>query len=639
MALTYLDITVIVLFLVAFLYIGIHFRGKAGNSLTDFFLGGRGLPWYIAGMSMVATTFAADTPLAVSEMVAESGISKNWLWWSFLTGGMLTTFFFADLWRRANILTELEFIDIRYSGRSARFLRGFKAVYLGVFMNCMILGWVNLAFNSLLTAFFGVPEQQVIFFTGAAMLLALSYSSVSGLLGIAITDAFQFIVALTGTVILAFLVVNSEDVGGISELQGTLPNAYFDYFPSLSNNGLDATHTLTLSVGAFLSYIGIQWWSSWYPGAEPGGGGYIVQRMMSTRTEKDSVLASLFFQITHYCLRPWPWIVVGLCAIMLYDPGIALDNPALEQKVLELKEQGVPLQELDQHIPALAEAGEGSKLQQAAHYTYNPRLGYVFAMKDFLPSGLRGLLLVAFIAAYMSTVSTHLNWGASYLVNDLYLPYLSKRKKDDRAQVRISRIVTVGIMALSLVITTQITSISGVWEFILECGAGLGLVLILRWYWWRINAWSEITATIIPFIAYGIGKLLLEPQLGAGFVENRGTFYFTVGITTIAWLLVTYITPAVDRDKLKSFYSRVRPDGAWEKVARDMGEQGESNSLGGLLVCWISSVALVYSVLFLTGDLILGRYGSAFIYGGSALAAFLVLRYAMGHTRIFRREE
>ncbi len=417
MELAVVDIVLIVAFLLLSVFIAWWFKDRAGKSLDDFFLGGRNLPWYMAGLSMVATTFAADTPLAVSEMVAENGISRNWLWWCFLSGGMLTTFFFADLWRRSGVLTELELIDIRYSGKPARFLRNFKAVYLGLFMNCMIIAWVNLALGSLLRVFFGLSETEMYLWVFLGMGVAALYSSLSGLLGIVVTDAIQFFIALIGTVILAVLVVNSPEVGGVEQLKAKLPADYFHFFPSVgekSGNG-GMVSTFTLSVGAFLSYIGIQWWASWYPGAEPGGGGYIAQRMMSTRTEKDSVWATLFFQVAHYCIRPWPWIIVALCAVYLYGAPYNMEED-LREKVLEKKEAGVEKAELPEHIPELkAKQEQDPEMKKVLAQMYNKREGYVYAMRDFLPAGLRGLLLVAFIAAYLSTVSTQLNWGATII--------------------------------------------------------------------------------------------------------------------------------------------------------------------------------------------------------------------------------
>ncbi|MEM9023282.1 MAG: sodium:solute symporter family protein, partial [Bacteroidota bacterium] len=563
MQLAFIDWAIIVAFLLLSLWIGLRYRNQAGRSLTDFFLGGRNLPWYVAGISMVATTFAADTPLAVSELVAQNGISGNWLWWSLLMSGMLTTFFFARLWRRANVLTDLELIAIRYHGPQARFLRGFRAIYLGLFMNGMIIGWVNLALMSLLTEFFGIPDDQVLWYILGAMAVAMTYSALSGLKGVAITDMVQFAIAMIGCIILAVLVLNSEEVGGVAGLKANLPATYFELFPSVgsSTDSSSVVQALSLSIGTFLSFVVVQWWASWYPGAEPGGGGYVAQRLMSTKNERHAVLSTLFFQVGHYCLRPWPWILVGLCAVFLYSPEFRLDDPAALDAIASFKAEGISLENaraqsavLDAYL-SNPESPEG----RAIRYAFNERLGYVYAMADYLPTGLKGLLLVAFLAAYLSTISTQLNWGASYLVNDFLLLVRKPAPNEDpeqqaRQQVRISRITTVAIMLISLAITSQLDSISGVWRFIIECGAGLGLVLILRWYWWRINAWSEIAATVAPFIGYAIGHYWLENVFGPGFTKHNGPFLFTVGFTTICWLTVTAITAPTARETLLAFY-------------------------------------------------------------------------------------
>lgn len=581
MVLSIWDWAIIAAYLLLSLYIGLKYREQAGKSLSDFFLGGRTLPWHIAGLSMVATTFAADTPLAVTELVAKNGISGNWLWWNMLIGGMLTTFFFAKLWRRAEILTELEFVEIRYSGKPAAFLRGFKAVYLGIIMNCIIIGWVNVALISILKVFFNLPENQVLWYTLAAMLITAVYSTLSGLKGVAITDAIQFGIAMIGCIVLAILVVNSDKIGGIDGLKAKLPSWSLSFFPTISSKtpASGVASTLSISIGAFFAYSLVQWWSSWYPGAEPGGGGYVAQRMMSAKNEKHSVYATLFFQIAHYCVRPWPWIFVGLCAIILY--------------------------------PDLADSDK--------------KLGYVLAMRDYLPIGLKGLLLVAFLAAYMSTISTQLNWGASYITNDLYRRFIkpeSKFKSEADAQkqyVLIGKVSTVIIMLLALIATSMIKTISGVWSFIIECGAGLGLVLILRWYWWRINAWSEITATVVPFIAYAISRFVLKWEYPNG-------FFFTVGVTTVSWIIITFITKPTAQNILEKFYIKVRPGGAWKKIALATGVTNPDSNTGSLFACWISSIVMTYSVLFLLGKIIFRDWDGLYIWALCGFGAFLVLR-------------
>ena len=579
MILELLDWIIIVSFLILFVWIGVSFRKTASKSLENFFLGGRNLPWYVAGTSMVATTFAADTPLAVSEIVQKNGVAGNWIWWCFLTGGILTTFFFSRYWRRANILTELELIDIRYSGPEAKFLRLFKAIYLGLFMNILIIGWVNLAFISIIQVFFGIDFSTAMYITFGVMTLAVVYSSASGLLGVAITDMVQFAVAMVGCIILAVLVLNSDEVGGMANLKQNLAPEYFNFFPSFDSGNTVAT--LGLSIGAFFSFFAVQWWASWYPGSEPGGGGYIAQRMMSTRTGKDSLYATLFFQIAHYCIRPWPWIIVALCAVYLYGNNGVMDPESMSQ------------------------------------FSESSRLGFVFTMRDFLPVGLKGLLLVAFISAYLSTISTQLNWGASFIVNDFIKPL--KLTKEE-SLVKSGRWVTLILMLFGVAITNFITSISGVWEFIIECGAGLGLVLILRWYWWRINAWSEITAIIAPFVGFTIGKLFLEPSLDESFLINKGTYLFTVGFSTISWILVTYLTKSTETVVLRSFYKRVKPLGNWKRFSGNTSNKPLLNLIGA----WISALGLVYSALFFIGYLLFLEYTLAVIWLSVGITSSLI---------------
>lgn len=596
MVLDVIDYFIIVIYLLLSLAIGLYYKNRAGKNMTEFFLGGRNMPWFLAGLSMVATTFAADTPLAVTELVAQNGISGNWLWWNMLFGGMLTTFFFAKMWRRANVLTELELIEIRYSGKEAAFLRGFKSVYMGLFMNSLIIGWVNVALLSLIQVFFNVPTEQLIWYAAAAMLITTVYSSISGLWGVAVTDAVQFVIAMTGCIILAVLVLNADKINGIEGLKAQLPASSLHFFPTISADfSVNNLTTLSITIGAFLSFIAVQWWASWYPGAEPGGGGYIVQRMMSTKNEKHALYATLFFQMANYCLRPWPWIIVGLCTVVLY--------------------------------PDLAVADK--------------KLGYAMAMKDYLPTGLKGLLLVAFLAAYMSTISTQLNWGASYLVNDFYKRFVKPEHKfsnQDAAEkqyVKMGRVFTLFIMLVSLYATTLIGSISAVWEFIIQCGAGLGLVLILRWYWWRINAWSEIAATIAPFIIYFVCIYWIEPNASAAFIANKGTYFITVGGTTICWLLVTYLTKPTDTKILQQFYTQVRPAGSWKPIKLSLQlDENKPSPIGNLAVCWLSAVALTYSVLFSSGKFIFHEWNDAFKWLAVAIVSLIILRIYILKTKI-----
>lgn len=589
MEIAFLDWLVIVLYVIIVLAIGFWFRNQAGKDLSSFFLGGRNLPWYMAGLSMVATTFAADTPMAVAELIHDNGISGNWLWWNFLIGGMLTTLFFSKLWRRAGILTEIEFIEMRYSGPPAAFLRGFKTVYLGLILNTLFIGWVNIALVSILTILFDIPEDQVMWFVAAAMIIAATYSTLSGLIGVVLTDVLQFILAMIGSVALAVIVVSSEQVGGISGLTSELPEGSLHFFPNIdfTKEAGEVATTLTVSIGTLLAYIGVQWWASMYPGAEPGGGGFIAQRMMSTRTEKESLWATLLFQILHYTVRPWPWILVGLSAILLYP---------------ELSEE-------------------------------NARLGYVMAINDFSPVGLKGLLIVSLLAAYMSTVSTFLNLGASYLVNDFYKRFIKAPAKFDTQSrseqhyVLVSRISTILIMVLSLYTTTLFSSISEVWLVVLEGTAGLGMVMILRWYWWRINVWSEITATIVPIIIFSVVKFVWV-------FEFPNSFFITVGMTTIAWLVATWLTRPTEPKVLKNFCRKIRPAFGWAPVYQRLGVTPEPMNWKYSLLSLISSITMVYAILFLMGKFIFGFWVEGSIWLTMAITSYFILRSALKKVKL-----
>ncbi|MDT8322776.1 MAG: sodium:solute symporter family protein [Bacteroidota bacterium] len=561
--------------------VGVYFARRAGRSTTDFFLSGRSLPWWLAGLSMVATTFGADTPLAVTELVASNGIAGNWLWWNMAIGGMVTVFFFAHLWRRAEVMTDLEFIEIRYDGKPAGFLRGFRALYLGLFMNAIIMGWVNVAMATILEGMFGISAAEVFWYIAAAMLFSALYSTLSGLWGVAVTDAVQFVIAMAGCIILAVLVVDSPEIGGLAALQNALPASTFNLLPVIGTVEDGVTGVLALSGGAFLAYVGMQWWASWYPGAEPGGGGYVAQRMLSTKNEKHSVFAVLFFQITFFCLRPWPWILVALAALVLY--------PQLD--------------------PADA------------------KLGYIYAMNDFLPSGVKGVMVAAFFAAYMSTISTHLNWGSSYLVHDFWRRFAAPGRSE-KHYVFASRVTTMLLMLASLLLTLFIDSIAGAWQFIIECGAGLGLVLLLRWYWWRINAWSEITATIAPGITYAAITVhnLWKPAAAIVFPDSM---FIIVGVTTVSWLLVTVLTPATGTATLSAFYRRVRPSGFWGPLSAVHGDISPDRQYATRFLGWILGVLLIYSVLFLVAALLFGNATEQFLWAASAGSALLCLWYIL----------
>ncbi len=588
MILSGLDWLLIVSYFVFSFGIAIYYYRRAGKSTSEFFLSGRAMPWWLAGTSMVATTFAADTPLAVTELVSQNGIAGNWLWWNFALGAMLTVFFFARLWRRSGVLTDVEFIELRYSGSPAAWLRGIKALYFGLLMNCIIMGWVSLAMETVLRILFpdltlfgqtsfsilGLQFGAHLAMVGILLLFVAFYSLLSGLWGVVVTDAFQFVVAMTGSIFLAVYALDAPAVGGIQGLLDQLPDSTFRFLPTIGSVA-ESVGVLALTVPAFIAYIGVQWWSSWYPGAEPGGGGYIAQRMMSAKDENHSLAATLWFTIAHYCLRPWPWILVALSSLILY-PGLA-----------------------------------------------DPRDGFVLVMRDVLPSGLMGLMVAAFFAAFMSTIATQLNWGTSYLVNDFWRRFVSPNR-DERHYVFVSRIMTFIVGLISVAITTQLGSISQAWGLVLTASAGLGLVLILRWYWWRISAWSELAATLTPIFLVLLALIGVPvPGLLAPFPEN---LFAVVLITTVVWVGVTMVTKPTDQEKLDAFFRRTRPGGrGWARFAERHPDVQRDQGIGSLLLDWAAGTAMVYLTLFGTGHLLFHRTltGILCILGAVACALFL----------------
>lgn len=615
---------------------GLWATKKSGKDLNSYFLGGQNLPWWIAGISMVATTFAADTPLAVTELVHQNGISGNWLWWNLMAGGMLTVFFFANLWRRSGVLTEVELIQIRYGGTAAKILRPFKAAYLGLFMNVMIIGWVNLAMITILSGFFGISEFDATIYMGITMLAVTVYCSLAGLLGVVITDNIQFVIMMVGSIALAYFVLSSEDIGGIASLKAQLPDSALSFFPNAIN---DSGGAKSITKMMFFAYVGMLWWASWYPGAEPGGGGYIAQRMMSTKNEKHAVYSTLFFQIAHYCIRPWPWILVGLSALVIYSLPQHLpadlqaewaDLSAKEAFVERMKDPSKAPEELQERYEfvqgAVAQYVESHpELSDNLEYEMKSRYGYIYALRDYVPAGWLGVLLVGFFAAYMSTISTQLNWGASYLVNDLYLPIREKKKSNSKENViTVSRITVLILAIIGFTVSLFIESISGVWEFIFECGAGLGLLLILRWFWWRINGWSEIAATIAPFIGYAFSKFVLG-------LEFPDSFFVTVGFTVVSWVAVMFLTPPESDETLNGFYQRIKPTGSWGKFKTI---EGPKFQLLRLAVCWISAVTMTYALLFSTGKALFMEWDWAGIYAGIAILSGIILNRQLKKTRI-----
>lgn len=602
--LTFIDLSIIALYFIIVFLIAFYFSKKAGKSTHTFFLSGRNLPWYIAGTAMVATTFAADTPLAVTELVAKNGVSGNWLWWNMAIGSMLTVFFFAKLWRRAGIMTDLEFIELRYSGKSASFLRGFRAIYLGLFMNAIVLGWVNKAMEKIFSVVF--PYYDAFLLVVICSLIIALYSSASGLLGTARTDSFQFVFAMIGCIILAIVVLQIPEVNGIRGLINQLPKETYSFLPQIEllNNQSIGTNNLTISLWSFLAYVGLQWWSSWYPGADPGGGGYIAQRMMSAKNEKHSIFATLWFTIAHYTIRPWPWIIVALVALIVLPrvqnvEELKKENPVLFNKAVEVYNNKSLLFTDD----PIVKTAEFKNFYDKYENSIDPGIMYPKLMIRYLPKGLLGLLIAVFLAAYMSTVASQLNWGTSYIINDFYRRFIND-KADEKHYVFISRIAIVLMTLFSLFVTKYLlTTISGAWEFILNTSAGLGGVLILRWYWWRINAWSEISAMLAPIFIYPIAIYVfkLNPPL---------TLYPIVLGTTIIWLIVTYLTKPVDELKLREFYNKINPGGiGWRKFSNG----NENISFHRLFVSWLMGVILIYTFLFGIGEIIFHKYSSGLL--------------------------
>ncbi|MEP6716578.1 MAG: sodium:solute symporter family protein [Terriglobia bacterium] len=569
MKLTTVDWAIIAAYFLFNIAIGFYYKGRAGTNTSEFFLSGRNVPWWLAGTSMVATTFAADTPLVVTGLVAKNGIAGNWLWWNMAASGMLTVFLFARLWRRSGVTTDIELAELRYSGRPAAFLRGFRSVYLGVVMNCIILGWVNLAMVKILGLVLGISKGQALWVVVGIIALTSFISALSGLWGVLVTDLFQFVVKMGMVIVLGVAAVRA--VGGIEAMKAKLGgegSPFLSFVPDL--------HSVWMPAVTFFVYIAVNWWATWYPGAEPGGGGYVAQRMFSAKDERNSLLATLWFNIAHYALRPWPWVLVGMASVILY--------PHLQ----------------------------------------DPETGYIRVMIDYLPASLRGLMVAAFAAAFMSTVGTQLNWGASYLVNDFYRRFLEK-DKPDRHYVRASQVATVMLTVISAIVTWYMDSIAGAWKLLIATGAGTGIVLILRWYWWRINAWSEVSSMASAFAV----SILLQTVFHMDSddpVQFAHIILITVGITMVVWVSVTFLTAPESDATLLGFYRKVRPSAVgWRPIQRLAPEVPVSHDLGWNLLDWLCGCVLVYGALFGIGKIILHSYGMGALFLGMSLAAGAVI--------------
>jgi Na+/proline symporter len=617
----WLDFAVIAAMLAVVLGIAAYYSRAAGKSTETFFLSGRNLPWYIAGTAMVATTFAADTPLAVTELVARNGIAGNWLWWNMAIGGMLTVFLFAKLWRRAGIITDVELVEMRYSGKAAAVLRGFRALYLGLFMNAIVMGWVHKAMEKIFKVTIpGFDPFGLVVIVGG--LIAI-YAAASGLVGTARTDSFQFVFAMLGCIILAVIVVRLPQIGGLSGLSAKLSPQVLDFFPRISAAAAGGATTiaggvLSLSVGAFVARVGLQWWSSWYPGADPGGGGYIAQRMMATKNEKHSLFATLWFTIAHYTIRPWPWILVALAALIILPRVerpelLQAENPAYYEMAVNAFNNSAVLRSDNPDY----RSQEFLAFYETYENTVDPGVLYPKLMLRFLPPGMLGLMIAVFLAAYMSTIASQISWGTSYLVNDFYRRFINK-SGDEKHYVLISRVFIALMVVFSLWITNFLTTISGAWDFIINASAGMGAVLILRWFWWRINAWSEISAMIAPLIIYPLAR--------SSGLESPITLYPVVLGTSIVWLLVTFLTPAVEQKVLLQFYRKVHPGGVgWKSISQQLPDVQSDSGFGRLLLSWLCGVVVVYGVLFGIGKMLFGNYGAGLLFFAAAGVAVLVI--------------
>ncbi|UKM65292.1 Na+:solute symporter [Flavobacteriaceae bacterium GSB9] len=574
-----IDYVLIALFFSITLFIGFWVSKKSGESSSEYFLSGRSMPWWLLGLSMVATTFSTDTPNLVTDIVRTNGVSGNWVWWAFLITGLLTVFVYAKLWRKSEVNTDIEFYELRYSGKPARFLRGFRAVYLGVVFNILAMAAVTLAAIKIGGIMLGLEPWQTVIIAG---LVTVVFSAIGGFKGVVYTDFLLFFVAMVGSIGAAYYLVNLPEVGGITAL---IENPKVITKLSLLPDFNDTESLIVL----LIIPLAVQWWSAWYPGAEPGGGGYIAQRMLAAKDENHAIGATFFFNIMHYALRPWPWIIVALASLVIY-PDVA---------------------SIHQAFPNVAESKLGHDLAYSAMLTK-------------LPAGLLGLVLASLSAAYMSTISTHLNWGSSYIVNDFYIQQINKNASE-KQKVTVGKLSTVILMVCSALLALVLQNALQLFDIILMFGAGTGLIFILRWFWWRINAWSEIAA----MFSSGVISIVLNfTALGAyffgeadGIFSSWAKFPVIVLVTTVIWLVVTFATQAESKDILRSFYKKIQPGGpGWKKVVEEAKAENitittsnEGWSVPSGIVAMLLGCVLIYSCLFATGYWVYGVYSYAIL--------------------------
>jgi len=578
MELATLDWVLILSFFIIFLVIGIVVSKKSGKNTQEFFLSGRNMPWWLLGISMVATTFSADTPNLVTDIVRQNGISGNWVWWTFLITGMLTVFVYAKLWRRSEVLTDLQFYELRYSGKEAAFLRGFRAIYLGVFFNVMIMASVCLAAIKIGGIMFGLEPWECVLY---ASVVTVGYSSFGGLRGVIFTDFLQFIVAMVGSIWAAYYIVSMPEIGGLQNLLAhENVSDKLNFLP-------DFNDTKSLLVLLIIP-IAVQWWSVWYPGAEPGGGGYIAQRMLSAKDEKNAIGATLLFNVAHYALRPWPWIIIALASLVLY--------------------------------PQLSDLGNAFPNAVLGH-----DLGYS-AMLTNLPPGLLGLVVASLIAAFMSTISTHLNWGSSYISLDFYKRFL-KPEASEKELVAVGRISTVVLMFFAALLALALSSALSTFAILLQIGAGTGLIFILRWFWWRVNAYSEITGMVVSFI------VALTFEFTNWGLEDYEKLIYGVAITTVSWLTVTLLTRPTDTKTLANFYNSVTPYGSGWRPFKKIAAEKEiplktTNDVFTIdFASMLLGIVFVYTSLFATGYIIYGNIlGATILIAIAAVSAFAIFK-------------
>ncbi|MCL7973079.1 MAG: Na+:solute symporter [marine benthic group bacterium] len=561
MRLALLDWLVIAAYGAITLLVGLRFAGRAGRGTQEFFLSGRTLPWWLLGTSMVATTFSTDTPNLVTDLVRTGGVSANWVWWAFLITGMCTVFFYARLWRRSGVFTDMGFYELRYSGRPAAFLRGFRALYLGVFFNVMIMAAVTLAAIKIGGVLLGLDKYTTVLVAGGITVL---YSAGAGLWGVVVTDLLLFVVAMIGSIAAAVFALRQPEVGGLS---GLVSNPAITDRLSLLPDFSD----WRVAVPIFVIPLAVQWWSTWYPGAEPGGGGYVAQRMLAARDERESMRAVLWFNLAHYALRPWPWILVALASLAVYPTmdSLAVAFPRVDATILK------------------------------------DDLAYP-AMLIFLPTGLLGLVVASLGAAYMSTISTHLNWGASYIVEDFYRRFLVP-DRDEKHYVAVARAATVGLIILAMTVSLWLQNALQAFQILLQIGAGTGLIFLLRWFWWRVNAWSEISGMVVSF-AVAVWFQFLHSRFGFAPVHPSAQLLIGVVVTSAAWLTVTWLTPPADRETLQTYYDRIRPYGrGWTRVVDTSAGAPRAGGVAAGLAGWLLGCSAVYAALFATGYLLYGR--------------------------------